>query len=50
MDQSPTLSEHWSAVYWLLAPYDAAFDYSVALRVGEDSVLVDGEWFYKAPF
>lgn len=45
-----SLSEHWSAVYWMLAPYDAAFDYSHALRVGEDAVIVDGETFYRPEF
>jgi hypothetical protein len=34
----------------MLADYDAAFDYSVVLRVGEDCVIVDGEEFWKAPF
>lgn len=45
-----SLSEHWASVYWMLAPYDAAFDYAVVLRVGEDKVLVDGEFFYRPEF
>lgn len=45
-----SLDEHWDGVYWLLAPYDGAFDYAAVMRIGEDAVLVDGEMFYKAPF
>lgn len=41
---------HWSDVYHMLGDYDAAFDYSQVMRVGEDCVIVDGEEFWKAPF
>ena len=45
-----SFAEHWASVYWMLGHYDAAFDYSQVMRVGEDCVIVDGIEFWKAPF
>ena len=45
-----SFGEHWASVYWMLEPFDAAFDYSVAMRIGEDAVLMDGQMFYSTPF
>ena len=43
-----TFESNWSDIYHMLE--DTAFDYSKAMRIGEDSVLVDGTLFYSLPF